>query len=221
MLLEGKKLLPHEDFVYLADIKNAPYGNKTDAEISARVFDCSERLLKIGCKAIVIACNTATNVGIKMLRERYNCPFVGLEPALKPAMRATIEGTVVLLCTEATARQEKFLTLCRKFGKENLLVAPQKDLAALVEHNLCVLEKIRRPVYEILMPIKAARAIVLGCTHYIFLKDIITDFYRAQGQTIRFFDGNTGAINRLKSLLVQGGLLTSQKTAGSVRVFFD
>jgi len=224
VLLACRALLPSEDFIYLADTKNAPYGNKKDAEILARVNVCCERLISLNCKAIVVACNTATGVGIKTLRERYARPFVGLEPAIKPAIEAGIAGEIVLLCTEATARQEKLLKLLSQFQirhpSSTVTVAPQKNLAALIESHFADLESIRPQVHDILQTHKTAVAVVLGCTHYVFIREMIADFFRLHGCENPIFDGNAGAARRLKSLLKQGGLLTGKKTAGSVQLIF-
>ncbi|MCL2796701.1 MAG: aspartate/glutamate racemase family protein [Firmicutes bacterium] len=290
-----RALLPREDFIYLSDARHAPYGNKADAEIAGRVFTCCERLINLNCKAIVVACNTATGVGIRTLRERYERPFVGLEPAIKPAIEAGFKGEIVLFCTEATARQEKFLKLLGQFQKGNgewgmgngdivgadgkpsesvgvavpgdpylysqesqsinnvgiggspspatptgrnvirpipdsgfrtpnpespspIIISPQKNLAALIENHFDNLDLIRPQVYDILSAHKNAAAIILGCTHYVFVREMILDFYREQGCEIRIFDGNAGAARRLKSLLKQGQLLTNRKTAGGVRL---
>jgi len=252
VLSSCRALLPYEDFIYLSDASHAPYGNKTDGEIAERVFACCERLMNLNCKAIVVACNTATGVGIKMLRQRYARPFVGLEPAMKPAVKAGIAGEIVILCTEATARQEKFLALLKQcvsgqlsvvswiaapMGRNviktipspeprtpnpgfppTITVAPQKKLAALIEIRIDNLESIRPQVYEILTPYKDAAAVILGCTHYVFIREMIADFYRLQDRKIPIFDGNAGAARRLKGLLKKGQLLTNRKTAGGVRL---
>ena len=226
-----RALLPYEDFIYLADVVHAPYGNKANVEIAERVFSCSERLIALNCKAIVVACNTATGVGIKMLRERYARPFVGVEPAIKPAAEAGIRGDIVVLCTEAAARQEKLKALLIRCAegyngrigedkKPSVTVAPQARLATLIEAHVDDLESIRPALYEILSPHASAAALVLGCTHYVFLKDMIADFYRERERKIQIFDGNHGAARRLKYLLKQGGMLTNKKTVGSVKIIF-
>lgn len=199
VLTSCKELLPNEKFLYYADTEYAPYGDKSDEYIAKRVFEISNMLIEKGAKAIVVACNTATNVGIKLLRQHFKIPFVGLEPAIKPAVKAIKEGRIILLCTPATARQEKFRELLAKHGTANIEVAPQKNLACLIESNFDNLEMIRDGVYKMLESYKDAEGIILGCTHYIFIKNIITDFYGSKKITI--FDGNAGAAQRLQQLL--------------------
>jgi len=191
-----RAILPYENFIYLADNGFAPYGDKCDDYIRERVFCLSECLIARGVKAIVVACNTATNVGIKMLRERYKIPFVGLEPAIKPAR--VVDGKTVLLCTPATARQEKFLQLVERYGTEHLIIAPQPNLATIIENCYPNIDLARCEIYKTLNPYADAKAIILGCTHYVLVKDIILDFYNHKNP---IFDGNEGASKRLKELL--------------------
>jgi len=227
VLAECKRLLPHENFVYLMDKENFPYGSKSDEFIEKRVFALSEKLLnEHSCKAIVVACNTATNVGIQMLRKKYNIPFVGLEPAIKPALETIKDGKVVLLTTPVTIRQKKFQDLLSRFDSKNLIILPQRDLASLIEDNIntsgtlsSVLdfkisskrqtpaiffdypEKIYPHIEKILTPYADAKGVVLGCTHYVFINELIERFFLERGKTVQIFDGNIGAAKRLKSLL--------------------
>jgi len=202
VLRECEKFLPHESFVYLCDKEYFPYGDKSDEFIKKRVFALSEKLLnEYGCKAIVVACNTATNVGIRMLRKKYNVPFVGLEPAIKPALETIPSEKVLLLATPVTIRQKKFKELLNRFDTKNLILSPQKDLAALIENNFNNLEKIYPHIKKVLSPHLDMKGIVLGCTHYVFAKDFIKRFYFENSREIRIFDGNEGAARRLKNLL--------------------
>lgn len=191
-----KAILPNENYIYIADSQYAPYGDKCDNYIKERVFTLSECLIAKGVKAIVVACNTATNVGIKMLRERYQIPFVGLEPAIKPARG--VEGKKILLCTPATARQEKFLQLVEKYGTRDLVISPQPNLACIIEKNYPNLELAKEEIFCTLNQCHDAKAIILGCTHYVFVKDILSEYFNNQ---ILIFDGNEGAARRLKQLL--------------------
>ena len=196
-----KAVLPNEKFIYYADTPHAPYGNKSNDYIKQRVFAISEMFIKNGAKAIVVACNTATNVGIKMLRERYKIPFVGLEPAIKPA--SATEGRVLLLCTNATANQEKFKELVKKYGNSNLVILPQNNLAAIIEKNYPNVETVKQEIKNILAPQKRVKAIILGCTHYVLVEHCFKEiFSEIAGSDIIIFNGNLGAANRLKSLLM-------------------
>jgi len=211
-------VLPSENFLYYADFEFAPYGDKSDEYIKNRVFAICEMLINRGVKAIVIACNTATNVGIKMLREKYSLPIVGLEPAIKPAIEKYKDKKIVLLCTEATARQQKLKDLIEKYDGKSVVVCPQKELASLIENNFCSLEKVSDYIENSLSHHLDASAIVLGCTHYVFVKDIIEKFFESQNLQVlpEIFDGNLGATNRLHSLLKTYNLLSSKSIIGNV-----
>ena len=191
-------LLPSESFVYLADRSGMPYGSKSHDEIESRVGVCVETLLGEGVKAIVVACNTATNVGIAALRERYSLPFVGVEPAVKPAAIACRKGNILVLSTPATAAQEKFARLIERYDNGRIIIAPQPTLAEKTERHIDNLEAIRRDVYDILSRYRNVEGVVLGCTHYSFLKGIISDFY---GGKIKIFDSSEGAARRLVYIL--------------------
>ena len=206
VLTSCKELLPNHKFLYYADIAYAPYGNKNDAYIKDRVFTISQMLIDKGVKAIVVACNTATGVGIKMLRKKFKIPFVGLEPAIKPAVATCGKNKIILLCTPATTRQENFKALLAKYGTPNVEIAPQKDLACLIEKNFNNLQAIKTDIHKMLEPYKDARGIILGCTHYVFIKEMIADFFYPK--SVQIFDGNLGAARRLQQLLYESGLIT-------------
>ncbi len=197
-------LLDGESFVYLADRSGLPYGTKRGEEIEKRVDECVRALLSEGVKAIVVACNTATNVGIAALREKYNMPFVGVEPAVKPAALECKRGNVLVLLTPATAAQAKFLSLLERFDNGRIIVAPQSGLAETIETHIDDIDAIRCEVYDILRRYRDVEGVVLGCTHYVFLKDIIRDFY---GGRIKIYDGNDGVAKRLKAVLEQNDML--------------
>ncbi len=214
-LYQCRKALVAEDFIYLPDFENVPYGNKSSQEIETLSFLNVEKLLRFKVKAIVIACNTATSVAAEKLRESYTMPIIGLEPALKPAFDAKGAGKVLLLCTYATAHQEKFKRLMDNYGG-NVIVAPQRDLAALIEKNIFSLERIRPEVYGILSKYDGVSSVVLGCTHYVFIKNMINDFYCGR---LKIYDGNAGAAKRLKYLLEKNDALSS-KTGSKGSVIF-
>lgn len=218
VMQECRKLLPNENFIYFADSKNAPYGNKTSKEILDRVTTCSEILLEQGCKAIVIACNTATNVGVKLLREKYLCPFVGIEPAIKPAVKEHKGGKILLLCTNATSKQEKFVELLSKYNNGDVIVAPQCDLAMDIEKNIENLSKIKSRVFSILDDYRNVSSVILGCTHYYFIKDFLNEYYNNE---VTIFDGNLGAAKRLKTLLQTQDLMTTSKKCGEISFLIE
>ena len=120
VLYELKKLIPREDYVYLADTANAPYGTKSAAEILKLTENNVRKLLEYRCKAIVIACNTATAVSVEQMREKYTqIPIIGLEPALAPAIREHQEENILVLATQATLKMERFEKLLRSFHEQS------------------------------------------------------------------------------------------------------
>ncbi len=198
-------VLPNENFVYLADRSGMPYGNKSHEEIEKSVELCVRTLQGEGVKAVVAACNTATNVGIASLRKKYDMPFVGLEPAVKPAVAACTRGNVLVLLTPLAAKQEKFRELVKKHDNGRLIIAPQEDLAEKVEEHIDDFRALKKPTFDVLRAYKNVECVVLGCTHYVFLRPLVEEFY---GGRIKIFDGNDGAARRLKTLLEQNGKMS-------------
>ena len=134
MLAEIRRLLPGEDLVYYADSAHFPYGSRPPDEIRARAEAVTRELLALGAKLIVVACNTATSAAIAHLRETFEVPFVGMEPALKPAAERTLAGKVALLVTPGTAQGEKLSALIDRYGAEvHVKIVPAPDLAERVE----------------------------------------------------------------------------------------
>lgn len=216
VLDECRRILPRENYLYLADFAHAPYGNKTTDEIFGLAQACVETLLSHGVKAVVAACNTATNAAADRLRRLFDVPIIGLEPALKPAYEAHTDGTAVLLCTAATAEQEKFKQLLSRYGNMNLIVSTQKNLAAQIENCIADADAMRRITEEIFGGFKNVSEVILGCTHYVFLKPYIEEYFFSRGESVKIFDGNLGAAKRLKAVLKQRGALTQRKRRGSV-----
>lgn len=197
--------LKSESFIYLADKSGMPYGSKSGEQITARAEECVCTLIGEGVKAIVVACNTATNVGIAELRGKYDLPFVGVEPAIKPAVEKCRRGNILVLLTPATASQKKFLDLLARCDNGKIIVSPQPSLASLVERHIDDIERLRETVYAILSRYRAVEGVVLGCTHYAFLRGLINDFY---GGKIRIFDSGDGVATRLESVLSESSLLS-------------
>lgn len=215
-LSEALKLLPNENYIYLADFSSMPYGDKSRDFILARTVDNCYTLLGMGCKAIVVACNTATNVGISFLRDYdtflSKCLYVGLEPAVLPAVRSGAKKILVLV-TPATAAQKKFLALTENYS-DRLIISPQKELAYKIERCLGNSDETERLIKCAIKDKEDADAIVLGCTHYVFLKPY---FYRLYGDRYKLFDGNEGAVKRLKNLLTENNMLSNSASLGSIR----
>ena len=197
-ILEGlRKTMPNENFVYAFDRSFAPYGTKSEKAIIKRARTITEILLERKVKAIVIACNTATAVAIEHLRASYDIDFIGVEPPVAPALKVNGNGKILLLCTNLTARSHRLARLC--CVRDDIIIAPQKDLATLIEDNFLNLYAINEQIEKILAPYKGEKikAVALGCTHYYYIKDKIAKFFNG----VPVFTATDGVCNRVKSLV--------------------
>lgn len=213
VLKECMRVLPDEKFVYLSDSANMPYGKKTDAEISAAATRCADILFGMHCKAVVIACNTATAVAAPRIREKYPSRIViGLEPAVKPcAKEMGINGYAVALVTKATAASERFKRLVDSYGNGKIVPVVAEELAGLIERG----EDSESYLFELLAPHKDAESVVLGCSHFSYITPEIERFYNGN---IKIYDGAVGAAARLKYCLGVAGLLTDAQ-GGTVEFY--
>jgi glutamate racemase len=176
VLRELRSILPNNNFVYVADSGNCPYGDKKPEFILERSNAITQFLINKGCRLIVVACNTATAHAIAYLRQNYTVPFVGMEPALKPAALNTKTGVVGVLATQGTFKGEHFKNTSQKYGKGiNTEIQPGDGLVELVESNSVASSEAEVLVGKYIKPMLAKNAdhIVLGCTHYPFLIPII------------------------------------------------
>ena len=211
VLRDMVKLLPEERFIYYGDNKNAPYGTRSEEEIRTLAVASANVLLSYNVKALVVACNTATSAAVSTLREMLTIPVVGMEPALKPAALAWQGGKILVLATTATLRQQKYKVLSEKYG-EHAVVHPCPGLMDLVEEGDMRSEKLKSYIQGILDGYRGEQidGIVLGCTHYVFLKPL----FRELAPGIALFDGNDGTARRLKYLLEQGDMISEDKNGG-------
>ena len=179
---------------YYGDNEYAPYGNKSREEIRARVCSAFETFDKLNVQAAVIACNTATAVCVDALRERYDFPIVGAEPAVFTA--AKHGGEVLVLTTRATYESGRFRALCQRVEQsyQNACVrlCPCDGLAGAIETHLFEKEY----DFSAFLPVGQPASVVLGCTHYIYLKEYVENFYGCKA-----YDGNEGMARRLENLL--------------------
>lgn len=217
-----RRLMPQENFVYLSDSAHAPYGRRTEGEILETVVNNAERLVFMGCKALVIACNTATAVAVPFLRKRFlHVPVVGLEPAVRPALSYAMEagGDVLVLATAVTVREERFMGLCLRSCMTLARESEGKlfpDLYALsVQGTVDFVERKAGCSSEhtdylrsrfLTYADKRFSAVVLGCTHFPFAVKSISE---AIGYPVRFFDGADGAARRVKYLLEKNNITRS------------
>lgn len=164
-------LLPNEKTIYLADSKNAPYGQKSKAEIVALSKKNTEFLLKMDCKLIVVACNTATTNAIQELRAKYNIPFIGIEPAIKPAATNSKTQTIGILATQGTLNSELFHKTTEKFQHTKIIEQVGHGLVQLIESGKMESPEMTKLLHSYLDPMIEANIdyLVLGCSHYPYL----------------------------------------------------
>lgn len=200
---ELHRALPRESLIYLGDGKNCPYGNKTEEQIRELAERAVGDLVERGCKMVVVACNTATAAAIEYLRERFShLPIVGLEPAVKPACAMTRSKVVGVIATERSLAGRKFLSTLERYGEgvEVLKVVGEGFVEAVeadAEQEPRTEELVRRVVEPIVE--RGADVIVLGCTHYPFLGDVIC---RVVGdREVAVIDSGEAVEKRVESLL--------------------
>ena len=208
--------LPHEDFHYFGDSANAPYGEKSEEEVRVLSHAIVDRFISEGAKAIVIACNTATSAAAPTLRSEYpDLPIIGIEPALKPATEAPDHGRILVMATDITLRLDKYHELAETYGRDcEVISVPCPGLAGRIEHGHLdesdLVEMIRSYVGSF---VGTVGSVVLGCTHYPFVRRQITEVL---GSGVRFYDGGAGTARQLRARLDRRGLLASADRAGEV-----
>lgn len=213
-----KKIMPNENLIYFGDSANAPYGVKTRQQVKQLSISICDYLVDQGAKAIVVACNTATSAAVSDLRKRYSIPIIGMEPALKPAVEQTETGIVAVLATALTLKESKFLGLLEQFRTgRRIFSIPCPELVTLVEAGILEGEMAETAVSESLKNVDIANlsAVVLGCTHYVFLKQV---FEKALGPKTLIIDGNRGTVLHLKRLLEDRNHLSQSASVGNVRI---
>ena len=201
-------LLPHEDLIYFADSKYAPYGNKTPAEITARCFEIADFLIAKDVKALEVACNTATAASIDAMRDKYSLPIIGMEPAVKPAAEASKNGVIGVLATVGTLKSAQFAALLESYGR-NVKVVTQAcvGLVECIERGELNTPETKALIRQYCLPLLAegADTIVLGCTHYPFVKDVIREIV---GKEISLIDTSAAVAKQLKRQLEEKDLLS-------------
>ena len=215
---EIRKVLPAEQYIYYSDSANCPYGEKTVEFIIDRCRQITEFLLSKGAEIIVVACNTATAAAIKTLREEYPVRFIGMEPAIKPAAQITQSGTVGVLATTGTLRSEKYLRHKEKYASHIQIVEHVGDgFVELVENGITTGPEVESVVSRSLKPLLDAGAdtIVLGCTHYPFLSDVIIGL---AGPEIRLIDPAPAIAKRLIEVMDEEGITYGQASGKTCNV---
>lgn len=203
-----REALPEESLLYFGDGLNCPYGSKSREVISGYAMEITARLLAEGAKLIVAACNTATAAAIADLRREFpDVPFVGMEPAVKPAALTTRSGVIAVLATEASFDGELYKNTALKYGRDiTLLAVPGTGFVELTERNAEDSPEAARRVREVIEPLIDAGAdrIVLGCTHYPFLRERIGEV--VAGRDIEIIDPAPAVARQVSRLLDESGL---------------
>ncbi len=214
ILNEIIKLLPNENTIYLADSKNAPYGKKTPEEIIALSKKNTEYLLHIGCKLVVVACNTATTNAIDLLRKEYPIPFIGIEPAIKPASLQTKTNVIGILATQGTLNSSLFEKTANTLDKKISIVEQVGEgLVELIEQGKIDSAEMDTLLQKYLYKIIQSNAdhIVLGCTHYPYL---IPKIKTIIGDQITLIDSGEAVARQTKHILEKHGLLRELNRKG-------
>ena len=192
-----------KEFLYYGDLANSPYGNKGRQQVADLVAAGVEFLIAKGADVIVIACNTATSVAIDYLRNRFAIPVFGMEPALKPAAMEHPDGELAVLATSLTLNEDKYLSLKKNLNlHDNVHPYSCDGLATLIDKkDLAGAEKFLEPIVGDIIA-KNINAVVLGCTHYVFMKDFIAK------KGLNVFDGNQGTARHILGRKTEPGANT-------------
>jgi glutamate racemase len=215
VLAEAIRLLPAARFFYYADSGFAPYGEKSREVILARCFYIADEMTQRSASAICVACNTATSSAIAEMRRHYTIPIVGMEPALKPAVESCPDGKILVLGTAFTIHEPKYQALLRRFSeKREIISLPCPGLVNLIEAGEKNSPAMERCLQELLKghPLHEISAVVLGCTHFVYLKKNLREFF---GGEVQFFDGNSGTVRQLARVLIEKGIQFRDEATGA------
>ena len=220
VLRELVKLMPGENFIYYGDSANAPYGTRIPEEVIDLTKKDVEFLLERGAKAIVVACNTATSVAIKELRAAYEevLPVIGIEPALKPAVKAKEHSKVVVMATPMTLSQTKFNSMMHIYEDDaNIIKMPCPGLVEYIESGVLEGPVLDAYLEKQFAPYDKAEidAVVLGCTHYPLIREVIQKHFPG----VSVYDGGFGTAKQTKRRREERGLLSDRKSGGKVEIF--
>ena len=200
------RVLPQERFLYFGDSANAPYGTKTKEAVKNLTFAAAETLFRRGVKAFVVACNTATSAAIADLRAAYpDRIIIGIEPALKLAADTFPGGSLGVMATPMTLREEKFALLMERFDEScQIYKLPAPGLVELIESGRADSPEAETLLEQVFAPCPKLDALVLGCTHYPFAAKTIS---RVLGDGVKLLDGGDGTARETRRRLAEAGLL--------------
>ncbi|KAF0183955.1 MAG: Glutamate racemase [Nitrospirae bacterium] len=200
-LREAWQRLPAENFIYFADTGNVPYGTKSPDDVRRLVKEAVAFLSRQNIKVLVIACNTATSAAVYELRQRYDFPILGMEPAIKPALDAAGQKRVLVFSTSLTSQGSKLRMLCSQLDRNQQVdTVPFDELVKSAEAFDFVSPEVKNIICKKLSSVdqNIYGAVVLGCTHFIFYRPLIEEILPL---SIPVFDGNRGTLNNLVRIL--------------------
>ncbi|MDR5589405.1 glutamate racemase [Christiangramia sp. SM2212] len=206
---EIHNLLPSEKTIYLSDSLNAPYGIKTQEKIIQLSIKNTEKLLEMNCKLIVVACNTATTNAVKVLRSTYNVPFIGIEPAIKPAALKSSNKAIGILATRGTLTSELFAQTSELYTRDiDVIEVEGNGLVELIESGKKDSEKTRELLEILLAPMIEAKIdyLVLGCSHYPYLIPLLTEILP---EDVKIIDSGEAVARQTKAILNNNNILNS------------
>jgi glutamate racemase len=209
-----RELLPGEDLIYVCDRAHLPYGNKESRFILERSEHIVAFLIQQNVKAIVIACNTATAIAVAHLRKRFLLPIIGMEPGVKPATELSQSGVVGVLATEGTLVSGKFQNLVEQHANgADIFYCPCQGWVEAIEHNGASHDKTVQLVKQSLVPVleKGVDTLVLGCTHYPFLKDTIE---KVAGPSVTIIDTGLAVARQLQRRLSDSNIISPDSHPG-------
>ena len=201
VLRQTLTVLTTDQFIYYADTLNAPYGIKPKAEVFAHVLAAADFLAGLRIDALVLACNTATAVAVQTLRECYPFPVIGMEPAVKPALMQSTGKKIMVFATSLTLREDKLETLISNLGQGHRVACRALDrLVSFAETFDFTSHAVSDYLADRLADIRWSEyeSAVLGCTHFLFYRDLIQE---CTGPDIRLIDGNQGTVSQLARVL--------------------
>ena len=215
VLKELMKLMPGENYLYFGDSANAPYGDRPTAQVRQLTLEAAAMLMARGIKALVVACNTATAAAIRELRSAYpDTIIIGIEPALKLAYDRYPAGRVGVMATQVTLREEKFSHQLERFPDMQVSLIPAPGLVELIEQGKADAPEAEVLLRQLLGPyVGKLDALVLGCTHYPFVKAAVA---RILGKDTELLDGSLGTARHTMHRLEDAGLL--QNGEGSLQI---
>ncbi|MCL5962709.1 MAG: glutamate racemase [Chloroflexi bacterium] len=219
ILREIEHLLPHENLLYFADTANIPYGIKEPAEIARLSLAVSEFLISQRAKLIVVACNTASVASLSYLRERLPVPFVGIVPAIKPAAAASSRKRIGVMATDTTLASAILDSLVEKFASDTIVIRQEcPGLVEMVERGQVDGPETESQLRRYIDPLLANQidTLVLGCTHYPFLRDAIQAIV---GEDIAVIDPAPAVARQVARVLESNGLTAARRRRGRTRFF--